>query len=191
MLITRLSPPIPTPGPIALREPIPGRLPSFLLPLLFLLSAGCTQPEQTLLEMEEETVQEVVALLDAQAEAWSEGDIEGFVSIYSASCTFLGPDGINTGRQEVLERYRSSYPDARAMGRLDLQVIEARPAVQASRGLWGTVRLHQIGGVSVAARWTLSYPDRPDRTGLTLIVFRPFEEGWQIVQDASLSDQTR
>lgn len=157
--------------------------------LLLLAAAGCTQPEQTLLEMEEEAVQEVVALLDAQAEAWSDGDIVGFVSIYSESCTFLGPDGITTGRQEVLERYRSSYPEARDMGELDLQVIEARPAVQESRGLWGTVRLKQIGGVSVAARWTLSYPDRPARTGLTLIVFRPFEERWQIVQDASFSDQ--
>ncbi len=156
--------------------------------LLALFLTACTQPEQSVLQMEEGAVEEVAALLQAQADAWSGGDIEGFVSIYAEGCTFLSPDGLTLGRQEVLERYRRSYPDPAAMGTLDLEVLEARTAVQESGGLWGTVRLKQLGGVSVAARWTLSYPDRPARGGLTLIVFRPAGEGWEIVQDASFSD---
>ena len=169
------------------RPPRPAAIP-LVLTLAIGFTAGCTQPEETLLELEEEAVEEVAALIEAQARAWSEGDIEGFVSVYAEGCTFLSPDGVTVGRQQVLERYLRSYPDAGAMGDLTLEVIEARPAVQQTQGLWGTVQTRQVGGVSVAARWTLSYPDRPARSGLTLIVFRPSGDGWEIVQDASFSD---
>lgn len=162
---------------------------SYLLGLALFAAAGCAQPEGTLLELEEAAVEEVAALIDAQARAWSEGDIEGFVHVYAEGCTFLSPDGVTVGRQEVLDRYLQSYPDAEAMGALTLEIIEARPAVQQADGLWGTVRTRQIAGVSVAARWTLTYPDRPARSGLTLIVFRPAAAGgWEIVQDASFSE---
>jgi ketosteroid isomerase-like protein len=40
--------------------------------------------------------------------------------------------------------------------------------------------------VSVAAKWTLSYPDKPDATGHTVVVFRRQASGWFIVHDASM-----
>ncbi len=122
---------------------------------------------------------QVTALLKAQAEAWSRGDLEAFTSIYADDAAFLVATGLTRGRQEVLERYRKRYPDAAAMGKLTLEVIETHvfpPGKEAA-------------GVSVAARWRLEYPGRADgktAEGLTLIVLRRTAKSWEIVQDASM-----
>lgn len=122
---------------------------------------------------------QVAALLRMQAEAWSRGDLEAFTSVYAEDAAFLTAGGLTRGRREVLERYRKRYPDAAAMGKLALEVIETRvfpPGKDAS-------------GVSVAARWRLEYPGQADRKtaeGLTLVVLRRTATSWEIVQDASM-----
>ena len=93
-----------------------------------------------------------------------------FASVYAEDALFLSPSGTTRGRAELVERYRRRYPDAAAMGRLTLEVLEVRAGADTA---------------GVAARWTLSYADRPEATGLTLLVFRKTAAGWQIVQDAS------
>lgn len=113
---------------------------------------------------------ELAARLDLQAAAWSRGDLDAFASVYAEDALFLSPSGTTRGRAELVERYRRRYPDAAAMGRLTLEVLEVRAGTDTA---------------GVAARWTLSYEDRPQATGLTLLVFRKTADGWQIVQDAS------
>jgi uncharacterized protein (TIGR02246 family) len=125
---------------------------------------------------------QISALLRMQAEAWSRGDLEAFTSVYAEDAAFLSPTGLTRGRREVLERYRRRYPDAAAMGKLTLEVLETRlfPAGSASG---------QAAGASVAARWRLEYPGQADRKaaeGLTLIVLRRTATSWEIVQDASM-----
>jgi uncharacterized protein (TIGR02246 family) len=122
---------------------------------------------------------QVAALLRMQAEAWSRGDLEAFTSVYAEDAAFLTADGLTRGRRDVLERYRKRYPNAAAMGKLTLEVIETRvfpPGKEAA-------------GVSVAARWRLEYPAQADRKtaeGLTLVVLRRTGKSWEIVQDASM-----
>lgn len=113
---------------------------------------------------------ELASLLEVQAAAWSRGDLQTFASIYAEDALFLSPSGTTRGRAELVERYRLRYPDAAAMGRLTLEVIEVRAGADVA---------------GVAARWTLSYEDRPAATGLTLLVFRRAADTWQVVQDAS------
>lgn len=113
---------------------------------------------------------QLAARLDVQAAAWSRGDLDAFASVYAEDALFLSPSGTTRGRAELVERYRRRYPDAAAMGRLTLEVLEVRAGADTA---------------GVAARWTLSYADRPEATGLTLLVFRKTATGWQIVQDAS------
>ena len=125
---------------------------------------------------------QITALLRTQAEAWSRGDLETFTSVYAEDAAFLTPSGLTRGRREVLERYRRRYPDAAAMGKLTLEVIETRvfPAGPASQ---------PAAGASVAARWRLEYPGQADRKtaeGLTLLVLRRTATSWEIVQDASM-----
>ena len=143
------------------------------LALLFLLAPLAVRAEEPTPEAQ------VAALLRMQAEAWSRGDLEAFTSVYAEDAAFLTQDGLTRGRREVLERYRKRYPDAAAMGKLTLEVIETRvfPAGK------------EAAGVSVAARWRLEYPGQADRKtaeGMTLIVLRRTEKSWEIVQDASM-----
>lgn len=135
---------------------------------------------------EDQATADVAALLKTQADAWSSGDLEKFCEVYAEDAVFVSPTGITRGRQEVLDRYRRRYPDAKAMGKLTLDIIETRPA-------WGmevTPLLDavpsRIHALSVVARWTLSYPDKEPATGLTLLVLQRPAGMWKIVQDASM-----
>ncbi|HET9226430.1 MAG TPA: polysaccharide deacetylase family protein [Thermoanaerobaculia bacterium] len=131
-------------------------------------------------------LEDVRKLIETQVAAWNRGDLEAFTSAYAEDAAFLSPTGLTRGRNDVLERYRKRYPDGKAMGTLRLEPIEMRPAVGTEFTLVGGAKPSRVHGVSVAARWELSYPDKEPATGLTLIVFRRGREGWEIVQDASM-----
>jgi len=115
---------------------------------------------------------EIAKLLNDQAAAWTRGDLEAFCSVYVDDATFLSPSGLTKGRKAVYDRYRAKYVDKSGMGALTLAVDEVRAA--------------GAGGASVVARWTLTWPDKPQASGLTLLVFTKTREGWRIVQDASM-----
>lgn len=114
---------------------------------------------------------EVLALLERQAAAWSRGDLDAFCSIYADDAVFVSPSGVTRGRAEVLARYKKKYPTAAAMGKLTLSPVDVRETAEA---------------VSVAAKWTLEYPDKPAATGHTVVVFRRAQNQWRIVHDASM-----
>ena len=96
---------------------------------------------------------EVLALLERQSAAWSKGDLDAFCSIYADDAVFVSPSGVTRGRAEVLARYKKKYPTAAAMGKLTLSPLDVRQTEDA---------------VSVAAKWTLEYPDKPAATGHTV-----------------------
>ena len=118
-----------------------------------------------------------LAVLQAQVAAWNRGDLAAFCEVYVDDATFLSPSGITRGRQAVRDRYRKRYPDKAAMGTLALDPIETRPASSHDGG--------PVLAVTIAARWKLSYPDKPVASGLTLLVLHRVGARWQIVQDAS------
>lgn len=114
---------------------------------------------------------EVLTMLDRQAAAWSKGDLDGFCAIYADDAVFVSPSGVTRGRAEVLARYKKKYPTAAAMGKLTLAPVDVRATGEA---------------VSVAAKWTLEYPDKPAATGHTVVIFVRRNGVWQIVHDASM-----
>jgi len=72
------------------------------------------------------------------------------------------------------------------MGTLRLDIEEVRP-------IWGMEVLPSddavpgaIHGATVVARWSLTYPDRKEASGRTLLVFHRVRGRWEIVQDASM-----
>jgi peptidoglycan/xylan/chitin deacetylase (PgdA/CDA1 family)/ketosteroid isomerase-like protein len=138
------------------------------------------------LRRDEEAREGVRRLLNAQAEAWSRGDVEAFCSVYAEDAAFVSASGLTSGRQQVVERYRRRYPDREAMGTLALDLLEMRTAWGTEVSLLGDAVPSRIHSVSVVARWTLRRAGQADASGLTLIVLRPHREGWQIVQDASM-----
>lgn len=113
----------------------------------------------------------VKALITTQGEAWNRGDLPAFTSVYADDAIFVSPNGVTKGRQAVLERYQKRYPDKKAMGTLSFEFVEAR---------------EQKDSVSLIARWTLAYPDKPAASGHTLLVLHKKGDRWFIVQDASM-----
>lgn len=114
---------------------------------------------------------EVLSLLDADAAAWNRGDLDAFCAVYADDAVFLSPSGVRRGRAEVLASYKKKYPTPAAMGKLTLAPIDVRPGTDE---------------VSVAAKWTLEYPDKPAVSGHTVVVFKKLTSGWRIVHDASM-----
>ena len=115
-------------------------------------------------------------LLETQAAAWNRGDLEAFCSVYAEDALFLTAFGLTKGRAEVLARYRTRYPDAASRGTLSFEVLSVDRLAGGAGG----------EALSVVARWTISRPDRPAATGLTLLNLVRDGAGWTIVHDASM-----
>ncbi|WP_448519187.1 YybH family protein [Rhodoflexus sp.] len=66
------------------------------------------------------------ASLQAQARAWNNADLDGFMSYYlrSEQLKFVSKSGVQYGWQPLYERYRKNYPGKEGMGRLQFEVIE-------------------------------------------------------------------
>ncbi len=110
------------------------------------------------------------ALLETQAIAWNNGDIEGFMAGYwkSDQTEFVGMNGIWRGWQALLDRYRRSYPDRHAMGRLTFSDLE--------------ITMLSPDAAYIVGRYQLEREkDRP--AGIFTLVARKFPEGWRIVHD--------
>jgi len=161
--------------------------PAFAEPYRFVATHGPPLWDRIAHERREQAVRkELAATLERQAQAWSRGDLEAFVSVYAEDAAFVSPTGLTRGRQAVLDRYRKRYPDKRAMGTLTLEVLETRLAWGIEGSMLGDAVPSGIHGASVVARWTLAYPDKPAASGLTLLVLEPRGDAWVIVQDASM-----
>jgi uncharacterized protein (TIGR02246 family) len=119
----------------------------------------------------QDSAREASAVLDAQIAAWNRGDLEAFCALYAEDAVFASTTGLHRGRQAVLERYRKRYPERAAMGTLVFEKEDVRATADA---------------VSIVARWRLSYRDKPEASGLTLVVMRRTPDGWRLVQDASM-----
>ncbi len=117
-------------------------------------------------------VDEVKARLRVQQEAWNRGDLVSFCADYADDAVFLSPSGLTRGRAEVLARYTKKYGSARAtMGKLDFEFLDERTSSEL---------------VTLALRWMLTWPDKPEAAGLTLISWQKIKGDWKLVQDASM-----
>lgn len=116
----------------------------------------------------------VRAVLEEQSAAWNRGDMEGFVQGYwkSESLTFAGASGVTRGWQGLLDRYRRSYPDRKAMGHLTFSELEITPLGS--------------DAAMVLGRWQLQREaDSPG--GIFTLVMRRLPEGWRVIHDHTSS----
>ena len=151
----------------------PRRQGAWLAAALVVQAAALRAGEATAPQQPGDEEAQVRQVLAAQIDAWNRGDLVAFCAVYADDATFLSPSGVSNGRDLVLERYQKHYPDKAAMGTLALEVLEVRIQPGASTA-------------SIAARWSLAYPDKPVASGLTLLVLHRKDATWQIVQDASM-----
>lgn len=79
--------------------------------------------ENRLNEKDETNIQK---LIQQQVDAWNEGKLEKFMETYwkSDRLSFVGSRGPTYGWQATLDNYKKGYPDKKAMGHLDLKVLD-------------------------------------------------------------------
>ena len=111
-------------------------------------------------------------VLEQQAEAWNQGDIETYMAGYwkSDALTFVSGGDVARGWQATIDRYRRRYPNRGAMGHLTFSELEVR----------------ELGprAALVLGRWHLDReaPNKPVGGRFTLI-FRRIDGAWGIVHD--------
>jgi ketosteroid isomerase-like protein len=117
----------------------------------------------------------ITAVLKEQQASWNRGDVDAFMTGYwdSADVTSAGSSGITRGWQPLLDRYRNTYPDRKAMGHLDFSQLE----------------VHSMGpdAAFVLGRWHLQR-DADELGGVFTLIFQRFPEGWKIVHDHTSAD---
>ena len=113
------------------------------------------------------------ALLAFQRDAWNRGDLDGFMQGYwrSDDLRFAGGDSWRNGWQATLDRYRKTYPNAAAMGRLDFDPIEVREL--------------SPDAVYVFGKWSLAVADKPGPHGVFTLIVERKDGRWLITRDHS------
>ena len=111
-------------------------------------------------------------LLQQQTEGWNQGNLETFMQTYwqSDSLVFIGKHGPTYGWQQTLDRYRKSYPDTAAMGKLDFNLLEIRPLSKDIYVVVGKWHLQRTAG---------------DMEGHFSLIIRKIRGSWKIIADHS------
>ena len=112
----------------------------------------------------------VRAVIDEQEKDWNVGNIERFMRGYHQSATtrFASGGNVTLGWQSVLDRYKRTYSDKAAMGKLtfsDLDITATSEDTALAFGHWHLKR------------------DKDEPSGLFTLLFRRTEGGWKIVHD--------
>jgi uncharacterized protein (TIGR02246 family) len=89
-----------------------------LLVLLTAFLLPCALPAQT-------PEASIKLVLSTQVDDWNRGDVPAFVTFYATDCTFIGTQ-ISHGREQVLARYKKTYPTPDAMGKLAFTNLNVR-----------------------------------------------------------------
>ncbi len=137
---------------------------------ILLMSVSCNQEYRE----NKEAKAEIRKILDQQATAWNEGNIEKYMDGYlrSDSLRFASGGNVSYGWQTTLERYRKGYPDSSSMGKLIFSGID--------------ITMISNDAALVFGRWELQREnDRPH--GLFTLIFRKTKTGWRIVHDHTSS----
>jgi len=88
--------------------------------------------------------QAILRVMDQQEKAWSNGNIEDFMTGYwqSDSLMFIGKNGIKYGWETTLNNYKKSYPDKTTMGKLEFEVLQLEVNGNSAYvlGTWSLIR---------------------------------------------------
>lgn len=119
-------------------------------------------------------VDAICAVLNAQQDAWNDGDIPSFMAGYwqSEDLRFASGGSVTTGWQATLERYQARYDTPEAMGWLAFTDLHVTQLSEDAAYVFG--------------RWTL-YRESDEPTGLFTLILRKEAEGWRVVHDHTSS----
>ena len=124
------------------------------------------------LQAQDSEVSRIKALMNAQLNAWNQGNVEGFMQTYwkSDSLLFIGKKGVTYGWQATLDNYRKAYPGKEGMGTLAFDLLEFKKIA--------------ADVYFVVGKWSLTR-SIGDLSGHFSILLRRIDGEWKIVADHS------
>ena len=137
---------------------------------LLILALGAGFASRSSAEPETPDEAAIRTLLVDQTAAWNRGDIDGFMAGYwkSDETEFVSAEGVSRGWQALLDRYKRSYPDRKAMGTLSFSNLEVRVECSTSAYAIGEYHLQR---------------EKDNPSGIFTLNLRKFPEGWRVVVD--------
>lgn len=120
----------------------------------------------------EQDRKDILSVMKAQEQAWSNHDLEGFMAGYwkSDSLKFYGSSGLTKGWQQTLANYKRGYPSKEHSGTLNFTIDDISPIDEGSYWVMGQYHLKRSVG---------------DAKGVFLIIFKKIDGAWKIVADMS------
>ncbi|NJN43238.1 MAG: nuclear transport factor 2 family protein [Flammeovirgaceae bacterium] len=143
----------------------------FLIIVSFLLiygNAGAQSGKQKKSDADE--IKQIMMVLNNQAKAWSEGNLEKFMEGYwkSDSLMFLGSRGITYGWEKTLANYKKGYPDRSHTGKLDFEVLHLEKVGKDAYFMMGKFMLTREVG---------------DTSGFFSLLWKKIHGEWKVVID--------
>ena len=116
--------------------------------------------------------QEILAVIEKQRQAWNNFDLEGFMEGYwkSEELRFYGANGVTSGWNNTLERYKKAYPSREHTGHLKFVINEVSKIQENAYYVMGEFHLERSVG---------------DANGIFMILFRKIDGEWKIIADTS------
>ena len=120
----------------------------------------------------EQDRKDILSVMKAQEQAWSNHDLEGFMAGYwkSDSLKFYGSSGLTKGWAQTLANYKRGYPSKEHSGTLNFTIDDISPIDEGSYWVMGQYHLKRPVG---------------DANGVFLIIFKKIDGQWKIVADMS------
>ncbi len=130
-------------------------------------------------------VKEVSEALFAASEAWSRGDMDGYLSLYAENARLVSGRTLVEGRRAIGEKYRTRYPSQALMGRLGLTVVRLEVHTADRVSLFGQVEPLPPRFAIATVEWTLLPKGERGRAGQATLVFIKGAKGWRLIEDHS------
>ena len=115
---------------------------------------------------------EILAVIEKQRQDWNNFDLEGFMEGYwkSDELKFYGRNGVTTGWNSTLERYKNGYPSKEHTGNLTFVINEVSKIQEKAYYVMGEYHLVRSVG---------------NADGIFMILFKKIDGEWKIIADTS------
>lgn len=122
--------------------------------------------------LENKDTKAIQKVLKKQRIAWSKNNIEEFMEGYwkSDSLKFYGSNGVTSGWQNTLDRYKKAYPSKDHTGTLSFKINDISKINEGAYFVLGEFHLKREVG---------------NATGIFMLVFKEIDGKWKIIADTS------
>ena len=114
--------------------------------------------------------QAIMQVLKQQENCWNQADIDCFMEGYlkTDSLLFIGSGGVQSGWDNTMARYKRSYPDKAAMGKLTFTILKIRKLDKKTAFVLGRFHLKR---------------DIGDLSGIFSLIWKKVNGQWYIISD--------